>query len=396
MLIVLSRALLVIVAMALPLVGLEAALRMFGPFLPGSYAASLYLEPHPIYGFFHVPSTTGWIRTDEYTTRVDINALGLRERSIGYENPAGLRRVLVLGDSLVEGVQVPEGSLATRKLETLLSGQTGRPNQVINAGVGAWGTAQEYLFLKTEGPQYRPDWVVLFFYTGNDVTNNGVRIKRNTGELRKPYYDIGPDGSLTALPYRPRKKSEETLVDQFRRSSLLFDVFDSTVFSPARSASADDDESADRQLRLYELPVFSSRSSRPWEDAWQVTEGLIRAVQDESTSLGAAFLLVNVPTKWEVYPEDWSELRNSYHLPSEGWDLEGPNRRLAAFAATQGIPYLDLRTSLRQAASGPRLYFHRDIHWTTEGQARAGEAVAERLMREESDDPRVPQLGRSD
>jgi len=363
----------------LALAALEIALRFFGPFLPGSYATNLYLEPHPIYGFFHVPNTTGWIRTPEFTARVDINSLGLREREFGYERLGNARRVLVLGDSFVEGAQVSVESLVTRQLEYLLAQAGGESYQVINGGVGAWGTAQEYLQLKTEGPLYHPDVVVVVFYTGNDVSNNGVRIKRNTGTLRKPYFDVGSDGSLKLLAYRPKAVPDESATDRLRRGSLLFGVFDSTVL---RGAHVDDDDSAEEQLVRYELPVFSTRSNQAWDDAWRVTEGLLSALHDEAVASGVTFLLVNVPTKWEVYPQDWEGLRQQFGLNAEAWDLDGPSQRLAELTTRNEIPYVDLREPLAKAKGGERLYFQHDIHWTPAGHATAARAIAERLLRD--------------
>ena len=39
-------------------------------------------------------------------------------------------------------------------------------------GVSAYGTIQEYLYLKTEGNKYNPDTVITFIYTGNDGLDN--------------------------------------------------------------------------------------------------------------------------------------------------------------------------------------------------------------------------------
>src|SRR5215212_2971220 len=143
-----ARAVVALVGLTLPLIVLEIALRTLGPILPGNYSAHLYLEPHPIYGRFHIPNSTGWVRTDEYKARIDINSRGLREREFSYAKPAGTRRIVVLGDSFVEGAEVAVDRTMTRQLERLLNERDARPTEVINAGVRAFGTGQEYLLIQ--------------------------------------------------------------------------------------------------------------------------------------------------------------------------------------------------------------------------------------------------------
>jgi len=51
----------------------------------------------------------------------------------------------------------------------------GQPSEVINAGVGGYGTDQEFLFLTREGWKYKPDLVVVVFNISNDVHDNAVK-----------------------------------------------------------------------------------------------------------------------------------------------------------------------------------------------------------------------------
>lgn len=382
------RLVLLLVGIAFPLLALELALRAFGPFLPGNYSAHLYLEPHPTFGRFHTPSSTGWIRTEEYIARVDINSRGLREREIPYEKPSGRRRVLVLGDSFVEGAEVPQESTVTRRLEAILGNASGNV-EVINAGVRAFGTAQEYLLLQHEGLRYAPDTVVLVFYIGNDVSNNSARIEHNVNDRKKPYFTVNRQGDLRMLSFRPKRADRQTLTEKLRRDSMLFGVLDTGVLAklrpstpPDESENADEDSRRpDEQLLKFELPVYAAEPTGEWEESWEVTEALLRETTRLARGAGADFLLVGAPAKWEVYPEDWQELVERNGLKPAEFDLDGPNRRLREIATRQGIPYLDLRPGLREVATQrPRLYFHRDVHWTVSGHQRAAELLSEALL----------------
>jgi len=379
----LLRAVLVILALALPLVGLELAMRMYGPFLPGSYAANLYSAPHPLYGFARIPGTVGWVKTDEYMAPFAINSHGLREREIPYESPSYLKRVLIIGDSFVEGIQVRPEQTASRVLETMLQSRFSAPTQVINAGNGGWSTAQEFEFLRHEGLEYKPDVVVLVFYTGNDVSDNSFRLKGNVRNLRKPYYAMR-DGRLEQQRWTPRRADQSST--QGAWSSLyLWNMFQSGVLAHVRpganTTEVDDDEALQLdQLVDTEIRVFAANPRSEWRDAWDVTEALFVAARDAAQAANARFLLVNAPTVWQIYPDQWEAFRATHGLNADGWDMDVARRRLAELSARQGIEYLDLAPSLLTAtASEPSLYFARDLHWTPAGQRVVAQAMAERI-----------------
>jgi lysophospholipase L1-like esterase len=382
--IVLLRVFIVMLAVLVPLVALELALREFGPFLPGRYSAHMSSAPHPLYGFARVPGTIGWVKSEEFLSRVAINSHGLREREIPYSKSPGNRRILVLGDSFVEAVQVTPEETFARVVESRLEQQ--RPADsvdVINAGSGGWGTAQEYEFLRHEGLQYEPDIIVLVFYTGNDVTDNSFRIKGNVRNLRKPYYALR-DGRLELQRWTPRR-SDPGATQNAWNGLYLWNVFESGVLANIRPGANtntidDDDALLLDQLVDTEVRVFSTNQKSEWRDAWDVTEALFIAARDASEATGARFLLVNAPTTWEIYPARWSSFRDTNKLSADGWDLDVARRRMADLAARHGIEYLDLTSALRAAApTEPSLYFSRDLHWTAAGHRVVAQALAERI-----------------
>ncbi len=122
--------------------------------------------------FYLYDATLGWKNVPNWTatTRgypLSINSRGLRDREHAYRKPAGVRRVLVLGDSFAWGYGVGDRDIFPEVLERRFE-SSGRNWQVINTGVSGWGTDQQYLFLKSEGFRYEPDVVVLAFYLMND------------------------------------------------------------------------------------------------------------------------------------------------------------------------------------------------------------------------------------
>ena len=103
-----ARLLLVLGGLLLGLLVVEAAFRLAGPNVPLDLTMARFQAYHPVYGFFHQPGVSGWVRTDEFTSHVKFNTRGLRGPEVALPKPADTFRALVLGDSVVEGAQVAE------------------------------------------------------------------------------------------------------------------------------------------------------------------------------------------------------------------------------------------------------------------------------------------------
>ncbi len=167
---------------------------------------AMHLEPDrfweydPLLGTRHVAGKTGWWTQEdrEFTVPVRINEQGWRDVTHSVEKPPGVFRILVLGDSFAEALQVPLEAAFPRVLEAELNRQAPRKVEVINTGVSGFGTAGQVLLLRRDGARYQPDLVLLAFYPGNDVMNNSPELE----EALIPVYR--PDGAIERI--RPAKK----------------------------------------------------------------------------------------------------------------------------------------------------------------------------------------------
>src|ERR1700710_1696077 len=124
------------IGLMLAVVIVEIGFRLAGPNIPLSLTMARFQEYHPVYGFFHRPGVNGWVRTEEFTSFVKFNGRGLRGPDVAIPKPADTFRVLVLGDSVVEGAQVPEASTMPARLrEELTPLAGGKRIETVNAGV---------------------------------------------------------------------------------------------------------------------------------------------------------------------------------------------------------------------------------------------------------------------
>jgi len=106
------------------------------------------------------PGVTAWVGTEAGRRLVRTTTAGLRDREPTVEKPPGTVRIAVLGDSFTEALQVAAEETFWAVLERALQScpaYAGRAVEVINFGVGGYGTAQELLTWREQASRYAPD-----------------------------------------------------------------------------------------------------------------------------------------------------------------------------------------------------------------------------------------------
>ena len=96
---------------------------------------------------------------------VAINSQGLRDKEYTLTKPAGTYRIMMLGDSTTFGWGVPAEATVAKILERQLNAANlGRSFEVLNAGVGNYGTVQEVTYYLQRGRAFHPDLVILEYF----------------------------------------------------------------------------------------------------------------------------------------------------------------------------------------------------------------------------------------
>jgi hypothetical protein len=400
---VLGRVALAAAGVALSLLLLEGGVRLMGIAPPAAPQPPLW-EPHPYLGWFHIPNSGGlwYSEYGEYQAEVHINARGLRDREIGYDNPSGAYRILVLGDSFAEGLQVSLAETFAKQLEARLAGGD-RPVEVINGGVSGWGTDQEATFYVIEGFRYQPDLVLLCFFIRNDVLNNHEPLEvTRMGSVQKPFFHLqGGELVVPSFPFEPPPPDSNAtpafllpFSDWLRARSALYRLVmpylrdvpaTRRALGPIGLLGGVGVGLANEPDLPMPFDVYRVDPSPEWDEAWALTGALIRRLDVEVQAHGARLVVVVIGAPEQVYPDRWAAtLHAKPQMRSLRWDLEAPHRRLAAILNEAGILYLDLLPVFEDAASGPDmppLYFRHDFHWTPTGHALAAGAV-EAFLRE--------------
>lgn len=114
-----------------------------------------------------------------YGVSVSTNRLGMREREYELPKPAGLVRVVVLGDSFVFGSRAPPEDRVGDILERLLREQLGTTElEVLSIAVASWNIRAECAYLRRQLSLLEPD-LVLQIVIANDLDD--IRGARGMG-----------------------------------------------------------------------------------------------------------------------------------------------------------------------------------------------------------------------
>ncbi|MCC6177739.1 MAG: SGNH/GDSL hydrolase family protein [Chloroflexi bacterium] len=374
------RLVLVVLAFVFPLVGLEVALRVFGPFLPGNYDTGAYVRRHPILGHYHVPDFEGWIKTPRFTVRLDINPMGFRDPRQSYAKPPGTFRILALGDSYVEAAQVQADQMVTTRLEALLGAESSQPVEVINGGVFGYGTGQEYLLLNEEGVKYAPDLIVLFFCHANDVPNNDYRLELPNEDLSralKPYYDLDDSGNLVLFP-APPPTPQSDLRARMRSASMLYNVIETGVVYKLELQNPREAFNAIGGLVDPIKGKYDVEQTGEWKQGWKITGAILERMRDRARELDIPLVVVSIPA-WRMLDDAyWQRSGNANRLDRGISHPTAPVRALTAITDQLGLPHLDLLPAMRARTVTDglnSLYIEDDLHWTAAGHELAAEQV---------------------
>lgn len=117
------------------------------------------------------------VRTDRRERR-PINSRGYRDLERSIPRPAGVRRVVCLGDSFTWGVRVLFDDAWPPRLERLLSRDRGEVWEAVNLGEPGFNSVQEAARLASQGFAYQPDVVVVAYVLNDSEDENAAEARR--------------------------------------------------------------------------------------------------------------------------------------------------------------------------------------------------------------------------
>ncbi|MGH7813894.1 MAG: SGNH/GDSL hydrolase family protein [Candidatus Binataceae bacterium] len=339
--------------LALAIAGITAALVL------GEFA--LRLTPLGYTSFFVFDSVRGWapkpgahgIQNDEGHAYVSINRWGLRGPDFQLAKPPGVFRIAVLGDSFTAAEQVPMKQTFCSIMQGALGKCPSFPGraEVLDFGVGGYGTAQELLTLHNQAWRFHPDFVVLAIFTGNDIQNNSVELEPNKC---RPFYvyrngQLVPGGAFDDSPRFHAKCAAQFKLGRLQLYQVLRRAL--SVIRSKRPAN----EPHRTRFRLG-AQIYQPPETEALRNAWRVTEGEIEAIHREAAAHHAGFLAVTLSNGIQVNPNLNRRRRFAYQLGVR--DLFYPDHRIAELGKRDGFSVLNLAPQMAQYADEHHVFLH--------------------------------------
>jgi hypothetical protein len=303
----------------------------------------------------------------------------------------------------MEAYQVELDESMTRRLEAGLTADD-RKVEVINFGVGAYGTTQEFLTLKEEGLKYGPDLVILAVST-NDIRNNSFKLEwklREQKDIRnvgRPFLESAeaPVMSITTPNYEwslrfTRLKRQQEDGKSWHRKMITYELQKRFFLRLRRYIKgAAVDVSCDNMALVFGWPILetfnpkgtiltSGEYEELWSEAWALTKRLILEIRNLSRDNGAAFMLLVVPGTMQA--DSHHQARVEALCPGNKIDPVKFGRVLSEFGAENDLNVLDLTPVFieNEAGRGPLFHKHEDKHWNAAGHRLAAETLTQYLI----------------
>jgi lysophospholipase L1-like esterase len=317
------------------------------------------------------------------------NNLGLRrDEDVSIEKPAGIRRVLVLGDSMTDGVIYNAESYST-VLETKLNQRLGESSyQLLNAGVAGYSPLQAYLLLKLEMYRLQPDVVILAIYTGNDIMDLGNQLDDPSmiEVVQEAGYDVNDDSLLLETGwwsqikwYTRRNLKLYPILWQAKQGVRNLWRNDRQVSSTDKPANLEDVHgSANVMGQVMRQAVIARDDPQKAEAAFRLQEIVLQRLAQEVEALGAKLLVIVIPTKLQIEPDDDHEKSDAVAkiVGLEGDALhfdEQVGKRTIKICEDNQIPVLDLEPALR--TMDVSLFWRQDWHLNVMGNETVATAI---------------------
>tara|TARA_Y100000310_G_scaffold145788_1_gene145197 strand:+ start:4225 stop:5295 length:1071 start_codon:yes stop_codon:yes gene_type:complete len=312
---------------------LEGALRLFAAFEPcralGSIPDKLLWQVRPPHQDFSTDC-------GEYQTHYTTNSSGFRGPEFPPKSHQDTKRIVVLGDSFVEAIEVEESERFARLIDSDLGEQT----DAVIIGFRGSSPVHALAHYKNLATNYNPDVVVHSFYSVNDII-----------ETDEDFVNLHP---------------HENWRLKLGRSSLLVQLLYDRVYRPIALSGQEKEKKTARQA----VGPFFKFTKEGYADlekigAWEYTRNVMRNLKNEVENDGAELLVVIIPPHFLVHEERKEEMRTMLgeYVAHDEWDFTSTYDRLLLELREEGIKVIDPLSALQEEHSdGDRLYFAVDPH----------------------------------
>lgn len=301
-----------------------------------------------VLGVVNRPNSRTLVSGPEFKVEYAINAQGFRDQSIYPVVAAeGVTRILLLGDSFTFGASNNYDDIWPVMLENGLR-KAGHKVEIIKAGVPAYDTRLEVLYLERLFDLYHPDVVVMGFLPNDLFTNMPIV---NTADTSPE--SLKDMGIMTASG----KKSELQSLTLAKRLLMMNDELYAKLYmlSPRRA-------------------FFASPPTDLLNKQVDVTVSLFSKAKDFCHERGCELMVLSIPQQFQV-------IEAAKQIDAIDVDPDYIDRKLGQTAVEWGVSWIPLLPTLTEAykATGEDLFFRYDGHLNAAGNQAVGAVMIDFL-----------------
>jgi hypothetical protein len=356
----LANAAIVVVSVVVALGAVELGLRNFYPMPMGVW----HQDREGL--ALHWPGLVTYL--PQFGLTVSFNSAGMRDGEHAIEKAPGVFRILVLGDSFIEALQVPFEESFPSMLQRELADRGPARIEVVNASVSGWGTDDELKYLTSYGRQFKPDLIIVAMTLYNDVSDN----------LRERFHTLR-DGALVE-----RVSTRASFLDYkvTQAKGLLashFQIYQVLI----RAKRARETRVEAQQLSTHVSGLFSASNDARMTRGLDLTRLLLHRMQTLAAADGSRVALVLIPLGVQLSDRQFTEYVAHRPAGAGPAQIDWPQQEMKALARRAGVEVIDLLPGFREwaASGGAPLYLTRDGHWDRPGHHLAARIVASDLVR---------------
>jgi hypothetical protein len=326
------------------------------------------------------PNFKGVARGVETVQEIQTNSFGMRDREHRVGTNKEVLRIMLLGDSHMEALQVKFEQSFAKLLEVKLNALSGRRVEVINAAVSGWGTDEQVTWLSRYGKAFKPNVILLAMTLHNDISDN-----------LEQHFHTFVDGKLRAKPTRIIPSVEykywqvKALLGAHLHSYQLF----------TRWWHYEEVEEDGRQLNNHVLNLIRKGAPKRIHEGWEMTQQLLSKLKGEATGIRAQLAVFLIPLSIQLDKEKLYGLLNDRNIPTDDIDIDKPQRIMRKFGNQESIEVIDLLSGFREweKKQGKSLFLKYDGHWTENGHNLASTIVSQVLIEKRIIDSQTDHIG---
>ena len=394
-----KKTFLILFGFILAILFLELFIRIAINFLPDNYLPTygIYQKSSSIIGQKLVPNSKGvWNR--EGFSKVEINSKGWNDYERDYEKKEKIIRIAVVGDSFIEAFHVNKSNAVGPVMELWLNNNCGSISndytfEVLSFGASGWGTAQMYLTIRDEVILYKPDYVVLSFFPGNDLKNNIYELELNP---YRPYFELNNDdlvlsrSPITDTNFKReiyRLFRDNLIIVQLIRESVANLFWEISLQNKIHDINNEFMNDYDKKIKLIDDATWgNSLDSDFVTNSWKLLESLLLEISKD-LKINNSELLTLIISRAEIvdYEEEYvKKMAKSNNISN----IFYPEDRLENFGEQNNISIISISrhmSDLNWSKNNELTKFHGfneslgSGHWNEDGHKFAGEIIGKNI-----------------